>query len=46
MMTKREYLESLYYAHNDGKISDEAYDAALMNADNFTYDEEEEDENL
>lgn len=37
-MTKAEYLARITQAWEEGRISDEAYDAALMNADEFTED--------
>lgn len=43
-MTKREYLMNLVAAYNAGKISAAAYDAALLEADSFCDDEEEQDE--
>lgn len=41
-MTKQQYLESLLKAHDEGRISDEAYDAALTNMDDFTEEGGEE----
>ena len=35
-MTKQQYLESLLKAWESGKISDEAYDQALSNMEEFT----------
>jgi len=35
-MTKEQYLESVQKAYDEGKISDEAYDAAIINADDFS----------
>ena len=43
-MTRKEYLESVFKSWSEGKISDEAYDAALMNIDEFV--EEDEDERV
>ena len=41
-MKRDQYLERAFEAYNGGKISEEAYDAILMNADAFCDDEEEE----
>ena len=41
-MKRNEYLESAFEAYNSGKISEEAYDAMVMNADAFCDDKEEE----
>ena len=41
-MSRNEYLEEAFRLYNEGKISDSAYDAILMNIDEFTNDEEEE----
>ena len=41
-MSRNEYLEEAFKLFNEGKISDSAYDAILMNIDEFTNDEEEE----
>lgn len=38
-MTREEYLTYLFEAYNQGKISDEAYDQALMNIDEFVEDQ-------
>lgn len=35
-MTKQQYLESLFEAWESGKISDEAYDQAVSNMEEFT----------
>lgn len=43
-MTRGEYLRQIFEAYNAGKISADAYDAAVMNADNFCDDKEEQDE--
>ena len=43
-MTRCEYLRQVVEAYNAGKISTDVYDAAVMNADNFCDDEEEQDE--
>lgn len=40
-MSRNEYLEEAFNLFNEGKISDAAYDAILMNIDEFTNDEEE-----
>lgn len=40
-MCRQEYLESIFKAYCEGRISEEAYDAALQNIDIFC--EEEED---
>lgn len=40
-MKKSEYLDRAFKAHNEGKISDEVYDAILLNADHFVDEEEE-----
>lgn len=37
-MTREQYLEHLFEAYNEGRISDEAYDQALMNMDEFVED--------
>ena len=41
-MTRGEYLRQVAEAYNAGRISADAYDAAVMNADNLC--EEEPDE--
>ena len=41
-MTKEERLEKLFELLNEGKISEEAYDAAVSNINNFVYEEEED----
>lgn len=43
MMSRNDYLEEAFNLFNEGKISDSAYDAILMNVDAFTNDEEDED---
>lgn len=43
MMNRNDYLEEAFRLYNEGKISDGAYDAILMNIDVFTNDEEDED---
>ena len=40
-MNRTEYLVSLHKAWINGDISDEAYDAGVMNADIFCDDEDE-----
>ena len=35
-MTREQYLESVQKAYDEGRISEEAYDAAIMNTDDFT----------
>lgn len=37
-MTRDEYLENLFNAWNEGRISDEAYDAGVSNIDAFCDD--------
>lgn len=39
-MRRNEYLEHAFEAYNRGEISEEAYDAILMNADDFCEEEE------
>lgn len=41
-MKRSEYLERAFEAYNSGRVSEEAYDAMIMNADAFC-DEDEED---
>ena len=41
-MTKDEYLKDLFEKYTQGKISDEAYDQALLNMYIFIDDEEDE----
>lgn len=43
MMSRNDYLQEAFNLFNEGKISDGAYDAILMNIDVFTEDEEDED---
>ena len=38
-MTKDERLQKLFELLNEGKISEEVYDQAVSNIDNFAYDE-------
>lgn len=42
MMNRIDYLNEAFRLFNEGKISDSAYDAILMNVDVFTKDEEDE----
>lgn len=42
MMKRSIYLKNLNEAYNNGKISAEAYDTGLMNAEIFSYDDGEE----
>jgi hypothetical protein len=44
-MTKDEYLQEAAKAYNEGRISAEAYDACIANADIFT-DTEEDDSGI
>lgn len=39
-MKRQEYLENLFNALNEGRISEEAYDAALLNTDVFCDEED------
>jgi hypothetical protein len=41
-MTTNEYLENNQKAFNEGKISAEAYDAALLNMSAFVDDDDEQ----
>ena len=41
-MKRKEYLQNLFQAYNEGKISIDAYDAGLMNIDDFCEPEEDE----
>ena len=43
MMSRNDYLNEAFRLYNEGKISDGAYDAIVMNVDVFTEDDEEED---
>lgn len=43
-MNTDNYLKNLFNAFNEGRISAEAYDAALLNIDIFCEEEEEEEE--
>ena len=40
-MSRSEYLEKAFEAYNSGRVSEEAYDAMIMNADAFCDDEED-----
>ena len=42
-MTKSEYMTSTFEAYNSGKITEEAYEASIQNADIFCDDECEVD---
>ena len=39
-MSRKEYLEEAFNLFNEGKISDNVYDAIVMNVDVFTNEEE------
>ena len=41
-MKRAEYLKALLDALNEGRISQDAYEAGLMNIDNFCDDEDDE----
>ena len=41
-MKRAEYLKSLFDALNEGRISQDAYEAGLMNMDDFCDDEDGE----
>lgn len=43
-MKRSEYLKELAKAYREGRISEEAYDAALMNIGAFCYDDEEDED--
>lgn len=43
-MSRNEYLEEAFNLFNEGKISDSAYDAILMNIDTFTENDKNEEE--
>lgn len=45
-MSRNDYLNEAFKLFNEGKISDSAYDAILMNVDVFTNDEEEDEDLL
>lgn len=40
-MSRNEYLEEAFNLFNEGKISDDAYDAIVMNIDEFTKEDDE-----
>lgn len=40
-MVKSEYLKQLFKLYNSGEISEEAYDAGVINADIFCEEEDE-----
>jgi len=40
LVKKKDYLSMLFDLFNSGEISEEAYDAGVMNADEFCDDEE------
>ena len=42
MMKRSEYFEKAFEAYNSGRVSEEVYDAMLMQADAFCEDDEEE----
>lgn len=44
MMKRIEYVEELAKAYREGRISEEAYDAALMNIDAFCCDDEDDED--
>ena len=46
MMNRNEYFENAFKLLNEGKISDEAYDAMIMNADSFCDEDEDAENNL
>jgi hypothetical protein len=39
-MSRSEYSENIFNLYNEGKISEETYDLAIMNIDEFTESEE------
>lgn len=43
-MCRQDYLENLFKNYCEGKISEEAYDAALQNIDIFCEEENDEGE--
>ena len=43
MMSRNDYLNEAFKLFNEGKISNSAYDAILMNVGVFTEEEEDED---
>ena len=44
MMSRNDYLNEAFKLFNEGKISDDAYDAIVINVDVFTEDDENEEE--
>lgn len=42
-MNTKAYLENLFNAFNEGRISAEAYDAAVINMSDFCDDDEDDD---
>lgn len=42
-MNKQEYLENLFKNYCEGKISGEAYDAAVINMSDFCEDDEDDE---
>lgn len=44
-MCRQDYLKSIFEAYCEGRISEEAYDAALQNIDIFCEEKEEEENN-
>lgn len=44
MMNRNDYLEEAFNLFNEGKISDSAYDAIMMNINVFTEDDKNEEE--
>ena len=43
MMSRNDYLNEAFKLFNEGKISDGAYDAILMNVDVFTENDDDEE---
>ena len=41
MMSRNDYLQEAFRLFNEGKISDGAYDAIVMNVDEFTKEDDE-----
>lgn len=44
MMSRNDYLNEAFKLFNEGKISDNVYDAIVMNIDEFTEDDKNEEE--
>lgn len=40
-MSRNDYLEEAFRLYNEGKISDSAYDAIVMNVNEFTKEDDE-----